>query len=148
VLFTFNSRVDPAVRRRAELLGYLSLFADCSKRELRRLADAAEVLRVGIDDPVVQEDAQADAFWVLAEGLAHVTMGERKIASIKPGNGFGELALLDGGRRTASVTAVLPGRVVRFGPDAFADRVLGTPAAADRLLLEAERRRVELLVRQ
>ncbi|MBA2280406.1 MAG: cyclic nucleotide-binding domain-containing protein [Acidimicrobiia bacterium] len=139
-------RPSAELQHRADLFGYLTLFADCSRRELGQLAQVAEIFRVGIDDEVVHEGGDGDAFWVLAEGLAHVTQGGDKIGSIQPGAGFGELALLDGGRRTASVRAVLPGRVVRFEPDAFAERLLTCRPAAARLLTDADRRRRLLAV--
>jgi CRP-like cAMP-binding protein len=55
--------------------------------------------------PLVEEGEEGDAFFVILEGTASVRRGTRSLADVGPGASFGELALLDGEPRSASVIA-------------------------------------------
>jgi CRP/FNR family cyclic AMP-dependent transcriptional regulator len=64
------------------------------------------------------EDASGYSFFVLTEGSASVTADGTELRSLGPGDYFGEIALLDGGRRTATVTTTTPATVlVLFGTE-------------------------------
>ena len=56
-------------------------------------------------DPIVEEGQPGGTFYVVIEGEAKVVRGKRTIAHVAPGEFFGEISLLDGGPRTASVIA-------------------------------------------
>jgi CRP/FNR family transcriptional regulator len=115
-----NSTRRPRARTKAiaALLADIPLFAGLSDRHLRRIAAVAEDRRYAAGRPIVQQGGRGDAFFVIAEGEAKVTMGgsTRAVARLGPGDFFGELAILDGGPRTASVIAatnVLTLRIMR-----------------------------------
>jgi CRP-like cAMP-binding protein len=55
-----------------------------------------------------REGQAGHQFFVVVEGQARVTMREREIATLGPGGFFGEMSLLDGGPRIATVTAATP----------------------------------------
>jgi CRP-like cAMP-binding protein len=58
------------------------------------------------------------SFFALADGQARVTTNDNEIATLNPGDCFGEMALLGSGRRTASVTTTTPATVyVMFGTE-------------------------------
>ncbi len=86
-------------------LASLPLFSSCSKRELQRIARAGDEVTVDAGKELVdQGDIGREAFVILS-GTASVRRNGRKIATLGPGDPFGELALLDHGPRTASVVA-------------------------------------------
>ncbi len=93
-------------------LGDVPLFSACSRRELTKIAKAGDELKAE-DGQVLttQGDAGKEAF-VVIEGKATVKRGNRKVATLGPGECVGELALLDYGPRTATVVA--DGEMVLF----------------------------------
>ena len=80
------------------------------------------------------EGEDGDEFFVLAEGLAWATVGEEKVGSIRPGQCFGEMALLDGGERAATVTTQLPSRLLVLDRTAFQSLVRGFPRVTEKIL--------------
>jgi CRP/FNR family cyclic AMP-dependent transcriptional regulator len=94
--------------RKVDALRSVGLFADCSTRELQRIARICT--RDQADKGTVltkQGDAGRECF-VIADGSAAVEIDGRDVATVGPGDCVGEMALLDGGPRTATVTARTP----------------------------------------
>lgn len=84
----------------------MRLFACLSERQLRKLAKTVKVreFRPGID--VVTEGTMSGVgFFIISEGEASVSVDGNEVATIGPGDHFGELALISEGERTATVTA-------------------------------------------
>lgn len=84
----------------------MRLFACLSERQLRKLAKTVKVreFRPGID--VVTEGTMSGVgFFIISEGEASVSVDGSEVATIGPGDHFGELALISEGERTATVTA-------------------------------------------
>jgi CRP-like cAMP-binding protein len=106
---------------KVELLKRVQLFADCTKAELIRVAEAAKETHVASGSVIVEQGAAGDKFFVLAEGLAHVHVDGHKIASIGAGSFFGEMALIEHSPRSATVTAELPSRLLVFYEKDFDD---------------------------
>ena len=92
-------------RRELDALARSPLFADLSQRDLRRVAKATEVYTFADGSDVVRENTPSDGFFVILEGSAKVSRGGRTLRRMGPGDFFGEIGLLDGGPRTATVTA-------------------------------------------
>lgn len=94
--------------RRETYLDHLAtvpLFSACSRRDLAKVAKAGDELTVEDGHVLVtQGDAGRECF-VVIEGKAVVKRGNRKVATLGPGDCVGELALLDHGPRTATVVA-------------------------------------------
>ncbi|MEX0990938.1 MAG: cyclic nucleotide-binding domain-containing protein [Actinomycetota bacterium] len=89
-----------------ELLAAVPLFAGCSKRQLKQVASLAKVRRVGAGAMLAVAGAPGSAsFAVLVEGSADVVRGGKVVGTFGPGDFFGEIGVIDGGRRTASVVA-------------------------------------------
>ena len=97
---------------RIELLGRVGLFTDCSKAELTKVAEKCREIHVPSGTAIVEQGTKGDRFFVLAEGLAHVHVDGKKVASIGPGSFFGEMALIEHEVRSATVTAELPCRLL------------------------------------
>ncbi len=88
-----------------DALAGCSLFSGVSKRHLRKIAGLAKVVEFSPGEIVAQHGEPGDAFYLVMHGRARV-LGERRArSSLGPGGFFGEIALLDGGPRTATVTA-------------------------------------------
>ncbi len=87
----------------------LEVFAGCSKVELRRIGALTTSLRFERGHVLIHEGAPAKEFIVIVQGTARVTRqtpsGIEQVAEVGPGDFLGEMALLSGGTRTATVTA-------------------------------------------
>jgi CRP-like cAMP-binding protein len=97
-----------AADRKVEALRSVGLFADCSTRELEGIARICTSVQV--DDGTVltrQGDPGRECF-VIADGSAAVEIDGEEVATVGPGDCVGEMSLLDGGRRTATVIARSP----------------------------------------
>ena len=86
-------------------LGKVPLFSDCSQRDLQTIARVVKDIDHPAGTVVAREGALGVGLFVIADGTADVTIGGKKKATLGPGDFFGEIALLDGGPRTATVTA-------------------------------------------
>ena len=81
------------------------LFADVSRRDLKRLADSMKERSFAPGDEVVAEGKSGVVFFVLLEGSARVSKGGEDRGRLTTGDYFGEMALIDGDLRLASVHA-------------------------------------------
>jgi CRP/FNR family transcriptional regulator, cyclic AMP receptor protein len=91
-----------------EALVDVPLFSGLSRRHLRHIAGLCEEEEFPEDTALAEEGKPGDTFYVLLEGEAKVVRGGRRLDRLIPGDFFGEIALIDGGPRTASVVATTP----------------------------------------
>jgi len=130
----------PIGRRGADLLAGVPLFSGLSKRQLRRLAEHADVATFREREAIVKEGQLGGTFFVILEGETKVVRGGRTINRLSPGDFFGEISLLDGGPRTADVVATTPVSTIRVFKGAF-DRMLAEePGVAAKILAVVARR--------
>jgi CRP/FNR family cyclic AMP-dependent transcriptional regulator len=102
----------------ANRLKSIPLFADLSEHERSQVARWADEVQVPEGKHLADQGEFAYEFFVIEEGTAEVKHGEDTIASLGPGDFFGEIALVEHVRRTASVVATGPMRaIVMFGRD-------------------------------
>jgi CRP/FNR family cyclic AMP-dependent transcriptional regulator len=121
-------------KRRAELLGSVWLFEQCSKRELDVLQDAATEMQLDAGKILTKQGEIGRHFMVIVEGKVEVTRDGTQIAVLGPGSFFGEMSLLDGKPRTATATTLEPTHVLMLTTAAF-NGVLATMLSVDRKLL-------------
>jgi CRP-like cAMP-binding protein len=86
-------------------LRQVPLFAELSRRDLRRLSDSMQEHSFPAGREIVAEGRGGVGFFVILEGGARVTQGGRDRGTLAAGDYFGEMALIDGDDRTASVVA-------------------------------------------
>ena len=86
---------------------------------------------------IIREGDRADSFFVLTQGAASVRRngpdGEREISTLKAGDFFGEVGLLTGAPRSATVRATAPSEVLELDADGFRDLVESSQATKDRV---------------
>jgi CRP-like cAMP-binding protein len=101
-----------------EELRAVGLFGPLDDDQLRKLANWFHVQNSGEGVRLVGEGAPGYTFFVLADGNAEVTSEGQAVATLGPGDFFGEIAILGAGRRTATVTSTSPVRLlVMFGTE-------------------------------
>lgn len=131
--------LDPGMRRpEIDLLARVPLFAGLSRAHRQRVAALTEDAVYNPGRVIVKKGDPARAFYVIVDGLARVLRGKivtaRAEARLGPGDFFGELALLDGGRRAATVVAATPIRAIRIQRPAFRLLLRDEPEIALKLL--------------
>ncbi|MBD0290245.1 MAG: cyclic nucleotide-binding domain-containing protein [Thermoleophilia bacterium] len=127
-------------RAPADLLGDVPLFADLDERDRERLASRFQERRFAEGTSIVEEGSEGTAFYVLAEGSATVSVGGAITSSLGPGDYFGEMAIVDAGVRSASVTAATDVRTYFLTPWEFRPFVEEHPEIAWKLLQALARR--------
>jgi CRP-like cAMP-binding protein len=95
-------------RRLEAALSAVPLFEGLSRRHLRRLAGLSEVADYMAGHSIVREGEPGDAFYVVLAGQGTVTAGGKRLRRVLPGDHFGEISLLDGGPRSATVSSETP----------------------------------------
>jgi len=106
------------MRPTAADLERIPLFALSSESELKKLTESFGVKSTAAESQLIGEGTGGSSVFALADGEARVTANDNEIATLNPGDCFGEMALLGSGRRTASVTTTTPTTVyVMFGTE-------------------------------
>jgi len=88
-----------------ESLRRVPLFAGLDRKELELLAKLAKEQRYESGATIVQSGAGGHGLYIIKEGNVSVVRDGQKVASMGPGQFFGEISVLDGGPRTADVKA-------------------------------------------
>jgi CRP/FNR family cyclic AMP-dependent transcriptional regulator len=118
----------------AARLGGVSLFASCTDRELTQIARAGDEITADAGHEVVVEGSSGERFFLILDGSAAVTRGGSDLATLGPGQYFGELSILDGTPRNATVTATSTLTMWTLGTREFAAVLDSWPGVARKLL--------------
>ena len=113
-----------------QILRRVPMFEDLDEAELQSVADSMHEANVPAGAVVTAEGGPGDGFFVIDAGEAEVTVEGRPRATLRAGDFFGEIALLMGTDRTATVTAVSDLRCFALTPWDFRALVEGNPAIA------------------
>jgi CRP-like cAMP-binding protein len=132
----------------ADSLRAVPLFAELSNRELRQLAESMHEKSYSAGDDVVTQGEGGVGFFVILEGSARVSVGGHEERVLPAGSYFGEMALLDGSQRSASITAAEPLRCAGMTAWHFRPFVRDHPDIAWALLTALAKRVREAEARQ
>jgi CRP/FNR family cyclic AMP-dependent transcriptional regulator len=129
---------------RLEQLAAVPLFRSSSKRELEKIARAADEVIVPAGRVLVTQGEIGRECYVIVSGEASVSRDGREIARLGAGKPIGELAVLDGGPRTATVTATTELDVLVLGQREFSALLTEVPGLAHKVMVNLAERVREL----
>lgn len=115
-------------------LSHIRLFSSMSRRDLQKIAKASDEIEVPAGKMLVEQGTRGREAFVVIEGTATVRRNGRKVATLGPGDHFGELALLDGGTRTATIVAETPMKVLVIGQREFSGVIDEVPGLAHKVM--------------
>jgi CRP-like cAMP-binding protein len=95
------------------------LFAHCTDKQMEFIATQVEDMDFAAGRVLCSEGQSGGDFFMLLSGAAEVTRKGKPIATMVPGDFFGEIAVVDGGPRTATVTTTVASRCLVLGPRQF-----------------------------
>ncbi len=116
------------------------LFEKLPPASLRRLEALASVREFPAETEIVKEGDAGVGFFLIVDGTAEAVHGATVLRALRPGDYFGEMALLDGERRSATVRAKTPVRCIVLTRWDFLAEVRSNPDLAVGLLETLSRR--------
>ena len=119
---------------KVDLLRRVPLFAECTQKELGRIASIADELYLPEGTTLIEEGKKGREFFVLIDGTVDIRRGGRKLVQLGSGNFFGEIALVNDAPRMATVTATTPARVLVIGGQAFQRLLVETTTIRPKVL--------------
>ena len=128
---SFGEDLDERIR----LLGGIWLFSTCNDDELGRIAALARPMEAAVGDELTRQGEEGVEFFVIVSGDASAAVDGDEVGTIGPGGFFGEMALIDGGDRVATVTATSPLQLLVLGRHDFNEMLeFAMPQIAPKLL--------------
>lgn len=109
----------PSVDRKTEILAHLPIFAQLDPRSAQAVATLARVVAVPAGTVLVREGEPAESFYVIVSGMVHVERAGQFVRSMSDGGFLGEIALVEGSERTATVTCATDCELVELGSFEF-----------------------------
>jgi len=127
--------------RRTELLAHMPLFSACNQRELGQVAALTVPAEFPAGSLLTRQGATGGLAFVIGSGSAEVVRGGKRLARLGPGDVVGELSLIDGEPRSATVRALTDMEVLEINADDLR-RLLRKVPSVTRKLLEAMSQRL------
>jgi CRP/FNR family cyclic AMP-dependent transcriptional regulator len=125
---------EPLGSEWVDVLREIPLFATLPKRHVKRIANLARPRRFAANSAIVRKGERGETFFVILDGEATLRLPTRRNVALGAGDFFGELALLDGGPRTATIIAKAPVLTMAIGRRPFLKLVKGDSELALGLL--------------
>lgn len=122
-------------RELAELLADVALFSKCTPRQRRAIARHAQIAEMPAGVDLIKEGEPGDALFVILEGEAVVHQAGVELDRAGPGAYFGEMAILDGEPRSATVVAASDVTVAVIGIRMFRTMLREFSDLAEQLLI-------------
>jgi CRP/FNR family transcriptional regulator, cyclic AMP receptor protein len=111
------------------------LFSGMTDRALDAISELVSQRAFEADTDLVREGEPGDSFLIIRTGTASVLKDDRQIAELGPGDFLGEISLIDGGPRTATVRATTHIEALEIDREDFASLLEGHPAVRLELLM-------------
>jgi small-conductance mechanosensitive channel/CRP-like cAMP-binding protein len=139
---------DPAAQAhdRGRLLGGVDLFAGLNDEARHEIARSVRSRTFGNGESIVRQGEPGESMFIVGSGRAVVVLepDRREVATIETGGYFGEMSLLTGEPRTATVIARGDTVVLEIGADLFRHLAGTSPQAIEQVAVAAAARRIEL----
>lgn len=116
---------EPLGSEWVEVLRGIPLFAALPKRHVKRIANLARPRRFAANSAIVRKGERGETFFVILDGEATLNLPTGRTVALGAGDFFGELALLDGRPRTATIIAKAPVLTMAIGRRPFLKLVKG-----------------------
>jgi CRP/FNR family transcriptional regulator, cyclic AMP receptor protein len=116
------------------MLAGVPIFSELTKRELTSIAKAAKEVNHRKGAVLAREGETGVGFFLILDGVAQVAVGGHHVRDLSRGDFFGEISLLEGGPRTATVTAATQIRLLALTQWVFKRLVEQNPAIASKML--------------
>jgi len=148
-----DSDAGSRTREREKLLAGVDLFASLTDDQRRAVAAGATIRRYGHGEAIVRQGEPGESMYVVCSGAVTVALEDdpgrpggrrREVATIRSGGYFGEMSLLTGEPRTASVIAAGDTVVLEMGADLFRQLGAESPQTVEQIGVAAIARRAEL----
>jgi len=121
---------------RSALIGNF-IFAGIGDEEINLLVNAMKIENVEKGQVIITEGDEGDFFYIIGEGSFTVIKGKSVVITLKPGQGFGELALMSSTPRVATVRADTPGLLFSLDRDTFRYILAHSSAAKSAMITKA-----------
>jgi CRP/FNR family transcriptional regulator, cyclic AMP receptor protein len=121
---------------RIALLKGVDLLSGCSADELRRIASLTTEFDAPAGQVLARQGEMGMEFFIIVSGLARASRNGVELAALEPTSFFGELALLDGGERTATVVAETDLHLLVLSRGEFKELCRSYPSVANKMLVE------------
>ena len=121
-------------------LSQVPLFEGCSPRELGFIASRTDEVPVGAGRVLTKQGKPGNSFYVILDGEADVEVDGARRGSLKKGDFFGEISMLDRGNATATVTTTKPSRLMVMSHAQFRDAVKASEGILVKVLAVMGRR--------
>jgi small-conductance mechanosensitive channel/CRP-like cAMP-binding protein len=140
---------DEEIEDRVETLSGVELFQALTEEERRTLAAELSVAPFARGEAITRQGAEAHWLYIMTKGDAEVRVEvdgnlSKKVASLHEGDFFGEMGLMTGEPRTATIIALTGVECYRLDKEAFHEIIKSRPAIAEDISHILARRRVEL----
>jgi len=137
---TRDARAVGSGDARIDHLRRVPLFNDCTDQELRRIADISRIVETPAGTVMTEIGAPGDSFFFIIDGRVSVQTPVGIGDPLRPGDFFGEMSLLDGEARSATVTAMTDLRLLVVDRLHFWRLLNETPDLVRRILMVLSRR--------
>lgn len=127
-------------REQLAVMGSVPLFEGLSQKDLRTIRTIAKEVHHAKGAEIVTQGREGVGFHLIIEGEARAVVGRRTVSRFGPGSYFGELSLVDGGPRSATVIAETDVRTLSIPRWSFMPLLDKHPTITKKMLIEACKR--------
>jgi CRP-like cAMP-binding protein len=119
---------------KAEMLRRVPLFSRMNGRSLEDVGRLADEVDLPAERELMHEGEPGREFYLILDGQVRIDRGGRQVNVLGPGDFFGEIALVDGGLRSATATTATPARLLVLGRREFYSLIDEYPAVRTSVL--------------